>query len=264
MTRRTIAITAGASGIGLAIATALADAGARVWVCDVDRAALARLAAERPDITGVAADVADPAAMAAFFDRIGPSLDALVSNAGVAGPTARVEAIDPDDWARTLAINCNGAFHAIRCAIPRLRRGTDPAIVIMASNAALFGCPLRSAYVASKWALIGLAKTLAMELGPEGVTVNAICPASVEGPRIRGVIARDAAARGLDPDQVAREYARQSSLRRFVDPDEVVGMVRYLLSDAARGVSGQALALDGHTEGLWLDLEPPGESSKAL
>lgn len=255
-TPRTIAITAGATGIGLTLATALADDGWTVWVCDIDRAALDALAGTQPAIRTFAADVADPAAIAAFFAAIGGPLDALINNAGIAGPTARAEAIDPADFARTMAVNVNGTFHATRAAIPLLRRGRDPAIICMGSNAGLHGCPLRSPYVASKWALVGLVKTWAMELGPEGITVNAICPASVEGPRIRGVIARDAAARGLSEAEVTREYQRQSSLRQFVQPDEIAGLVRYLLSPQARNLSGQALALDGHTEGLWLDLEP--------
>ena len=104
--------------------------------------------------------------------------------------------------------------------------------------------------------MIGLTKTLAMELGPDGITVNAICPASVEGPRIRQVIARDAATRGLATDVVEVEYKRQSSMRQFIQPDEIVAMVSYLTSPAARNISGQAIAIDGHTEGLWSDLEP--------
>ena len=256
MKDRLIAITAGASGIGRALAEAFAAQGATVHVCDAQEAAVDDLRRAHPAIRATCADVTSDADMERFFGDIGDSLDVLINNAGIAGPTARCEAIEPDDWARTIDVNLNGAFRAARLAIPRLRRGTDPAIVMMSSNAGLFGCPLRSPYVASKWALIGLTKTLAMELGPEGITVNAICPASVEGPRIRGVIARDAAARGLSDDVVAAEYKRQSSMRQFIQPEEIVGMVTYLLSPLARNVSGQALALDGHTEGLWSDLEP--------
>lgn len=256
MNTRTIAITAGASGIGRAMALALAARGHRVHVGDADDAAVAALIAEAPGIRAVVADVTDDAAMEAFFAGIGGSLDAVIANAGIAGPTARAEDVTSAEWARTIEVNLNGTFRTVRLAIPLLRRGVLPAIVIMASNAALFGCPLRSPYVASKWALIGLTKTLAMELGPEGITVNAICPASVEGPRIEGVIARDAANRGLSTAQVSAEYRRQSSMRRFIKPEEIIAMVEYLLSDTARNLSGQALALDGHTEGLWLDLEP--------
>jgi NAD(P)-dependent dehydrogenase (short-subunit alcohol dehydrogenase family) len=125
----------------------------------------------------------------------------------------------------------------------------------MSSTAGLFGCPLRGPYVASKWALIGLTKTLAMELGPEGIRVNAICPGSVEGPRIDRVIAADAAHRGLTVAEVEREYKRQTSLRTFATSGDVTAMVRYLVSPAGARISGQALTIDGHTESLSLDME---------
>lgn len=256
MTQRRIAITAGASGIGRALAEVFLAQGDSVYVCDVQQAALDDMVRANPGVHACLADVSVEADMARFFDGIGATLDVLINNAGISGPTGRAEDIAPADWTRTIEVNLNGAFFATRQAIPRLRRGTQPAIIMMSSNAGLFGCPLRSPYVASKWALIGLTKTLAMELGPEGITVNAICPASVEGPRIRGVIARDAAARGLTPEAVAAEYQRQSSMRQFIQPDEIVALVAYLASPAARNISGQALAIDGHTEGLWSDLEP--------
>lgn len=238
------------------MAEAFVAQGAIVHVCDVQQSALDDLALAHPDIIACRADVSDEADMARFFDGVGDKLDVLINNAGISGPTARFEDIAPADWARTLDVNLTGAFLATRLAIPRLRRGHNPAIITLSSNAGLFGCPLRAPYVASKWALIGMTKTLAMELGPEGITVNAICPASVEGPRIQGVIARDAATRGLSTAEVAAEYKRQSSMRQFIQPDEIVAMVTYLASNAARNISGQALAIDGHTEGLWLDLEP--------
>jgi len=227
-----------------------------VHVCDVQQPALDALAQAYPDIRACHGDVSVEADMVRFFDAVGDELDVLINNAGVSGPTARCEDVAPADWTRTIDVNLTGTFLATRLAIPRLRRGRNPAIITLSSNAGLFGCPLRAPYVASKWALIGLTKTLAMELGPDGITVNAICPASVEGPRIQGVIERDAAARGLAPADVAAEYKRQSSMRQFIRPDEIVAMAQYLASPAARNISGQALAIDGHTEGLWLDLEP--------
>ena len=254
--KRRIAITAGASGIGRALAEAFVAQGAIVHVCDVQQAALDDLVRAHPGIKACLADVSVDADMMRFFNEIGDELDVLINNAGISGPTARLEDVAPDEWARTIDVNLTGTFLATRLAIPRLRRGTDPAIITLSSNAGLFGCPLRGPYVASKWALIGLTKTLAMELGPDGITVNAICPASVEGPRIRGVIERDAAARSLTPDAVADEYKRQSSMRQFIQPGEVVALAAFLASPAARNISGQAMALDGHTEGLWLDLEP--------
>jgi NAD(P)-dependent dehydrogenase (short-subunit alcohol dehydrogenase family) len=165
-----------------------------------------------------------------------------------------------EDWVRTIDVNINGMFLMTRRAIPLLRaKAPGASIVTMGSNAGLFGCPLRGPYVASKWALIGLTKTLAMELGPEGIRANAICPASVEGPRIDRVIVADAAARGLSTAEVSAEYKRQSSLRTFATNDDIVAMVRFLTSLAGQRISGQSLAIDGHTEGLWLDMESLGQ-----
>jgi NAD(P)-dependent dehydrogenase (short-subunit alcohol dehydrogenase family) len=209
-------------------------------------------------------DVSDAASVERFFAWIAEDLratgaegiDLLVNNAGIAGPTARLEDQPIAAWNATIDVNLNGMFLMTRSAIPLLReRAPGSAIITMSSTAGLFGCPLRGPYVASKWALIGLTKTLAMELGPEGIRANAICPGSVEGPRIDRVIAADAAERGLTTDEVEREYKRQTSLRTFATREDVTAMVRYLMSPAGARISGQAIAIDGHTEGLSLDME---------
>jgi NAD(P)-dependent dehydrogenase (short-subunit alcohol dehydrogenase family) len=182
-------------------------------------------------------------------------LDILVNNAGVAGPTAPVESITTEDWDRTIAIDLNGQFYVTRGAVPLLKRGGRGCIINIASNAALFGFPLRSPYTASKWAMIGLTKTWAMELGPDNIRVNALCPGSVSGDRIDGVIERDAAERRVSPAAVRDVYARQSSLRSFVDAQDVANMALFLSSRLGANVSGQAIGVDGHTEGLsnWLN-----------
>lgn len=183
-------------------------------------------------------------------------IDLLVNNAGIAGPTARFEDQPVEGWRAAIDVNLNGMFYMTRHAIPLLRRrAPGSAIVTLSSTAGLFGCPLRGPYVASKWALIGLTKTLAMELGPEGIRANAICPGSVEGPRIDRVIAADAAERGLTVAEVEREYKRQTSLRTFATSEDVTAMVRYLMSPAGARISGQAITIDGHTESLSLDME---------
>lgn len=250
-------ISAVGSGIGLAIARGLVDDGWQVVGCDADPAALAALGASDPGIHAYLADVADPASVENFFAQANlESLDLLVNNAGIAGPTARLEDQPVDGWQRTIDINLNGMFHMARLAIPLLRaRAKGAAIINMSSSAGLFGFALRTPYVASKWAVIGLTKALAIELGPLGITVNAICPGSVEGERIDRVIAADAAARGIDARQVEQEYKRQTSLRSFVRTGDVVAMVRYLCSDGGSRISGQALAIDGHTESVSLQME---------
>jgi NAD(P)-dependent dehydrogenase (short-subunit alcohol dehydrogenase family) len=193
-------------------------------------------------------------AMFADLARHHQRLDVLVNNAGISGPTAAVEDIDPADWDRTIAVDLSSAFYVTRRAVPLLRT-TRGSIVNIASNAALFGVPLRSPYAASKWALIGLTKTWAMELGPAGVRVNAICPGSVQGARIDGVIERDAMQRGMAPEAIRNVYLRQSSMRTFAEAEDIAAMVLYLCSDAGRNISGQSIAIDGHTETLsnWLD-----------
>ncbi len=246
-------VTAGASGIGLAIARTLYAAGVRVQVCDNDAAAMAALSESDPQIDACMADVADEAQVDNLFDqalaRLG-GLDILINNAGVAGPTGPVESCEPQAWRRTLAINLDGQYLCARRAVPVMKRAGRGLIVNMSSSAGLLGFPLRAPYAASKWAVIGLTKTLAMELGPWGIRVNAICPGSVEGPRIDRVIAADAAARGVEAQQVRDSYLRQTSMRTFVSPEDIANMVRFLCSDDGRRISGQALSIDGHTESL--------------
>lgn len=263
MQGRIAVISAAANGIGLAIAEALCSDGWLVYAGDQDAAAVDALGG-RKDIATMVCDVSDAASVARFYAwveddlaaRGADGLDLLVNNAGISGPTARLEDQPVDAWNATIDVNLNGSFLMTRSAIPLLRRrAPGSAIICMSSTAGLFGCPLRGPYVASKWALIGLTKTLAMELGPEGIRVNAICPGSVEGPRIDRVIAADAAERGLTTEAVEREYKRQTSLRTFATKEDVVAMVQYLMSPAGARISGQALAIDGHTEGLSLDME---------
>jgi NAD(P)-dependent dehydrogenase (short-subunit alcohol dehydrogenase family) len=264
MQPRTAIVSAAASGIGQAIAKALHDDGWLVYVCDQDSAAIATLQQDGAGIAARTGDVGDPAAVEQFYRWIEDDLaerglsgiDLLVNNAGIAGPTARIEDQPVEEWHKTININLNGTFHMTRGAIALLRaRSPGASIINMGSTAGLFGCPLRGPYVASKWAIVGLTKTLAMELGPEGIRVNAICPGSVEGPRIDRVIQSDARARGLSVAEVEREYKRQTSLRTFSTTEDIAAMVRYLVSPAGQRISGQAIAIDGHTESLSLDLE---------
>jgi NAD(P)-dependent dehydrogenase (short-subunit alcohol dehydrogenase family) len=257
MKRMRVAISAGASGIGLAIAVSFLEAGAQVYICDLDETALADCRLRYPGIIAVKVDVGSPANVDAFFDEIlagGGHLDLLVNNAGVAGPTAPLEKISIEDWQNTVNIDLNSFFYCSRRAIPMIRKSDNGAIINIASNAAFFGFPLRSPYAASKWAIIGLTKTMAMELGPDGIRVNALCPGSVEGQRIDSVIAKDAECRGMTNQEVADEYRSQSSLRTFVTTDDIVAMVQFLSSQAGRRISGQAIGIDGHTEGLSLKM----------
>jgi NAD(P)-dependent dehydrogenase (short-subunit alcohol dehydrogenase family) len=248
-----VLVTAGADGIGLGIARGFRDAGARVMVCDVRPEILAELATHDPDIAGMRADVSSETDVAALFAgldaRLG-GLDVLVNNAGVAGPTGGVETLSLADWERTLAVNVTGQFLCARAAVPRLRCGVGPSIINLSSAAGHLGMPGRSAYSASKWAVIGFTKSLAIELGGEGIRVNAILPGAVDGPRIRAVIAAKAQSLGVPVEAVASKYTGQAALGRMVSTRDVVNMALFAASDAAGSVTGQELVVDGHTQAL--------------
>ena len=248
-----VVVTAGAAGIGRAIAEGFYRAGARVHVCDVDATGLNDLAEARPEIGRSRADVADPDQVARLFEeaRAGlGGLDVLINNAGIAGPTGPTEDCGIEDWRRTLGVNLDGAFHCLRHAIPVMKQARAGSIVNIASTAGLFGYPLRAPYVASKWGLVGLTKTLAIELGPWGIRANAVCPGSIEGPRMDRVIAAEAAARGLSEAEVRGAYLRQTSLRCFIDAADIAQMVLFLCSNAGAKITGQAMTVDGNTESL--------------
>jgi len=172
----------------------------------------------------------------------------LCANAGIAGPTALIEDIALEDWRACVSVNLEGAFLAAKHAAPLMKTAGQGAIVVTSSTAGLYGYPNRAPYAAAKWAVIGLMKTLAMELGPFGIRANAICPGAVEGPRMEGVLAREAAAKGMTRDQVYDGYAIGTSMRSFVEARDVADMAVFLASDRARMVSGQVIAVDGHTE----------------
>jgi NAD(P)-dependent dehydrogenase (short-subunit alcohol dehydrogenase family) len=246
-----VLVTAAASGIGATIAARFAAAGAEVHICDADEDALREYLAGHPQIGGEVADVAAPeqvaALVAAATARLG-GLDVLVSNAGVAGPAAPVEDMDLAGWRRTLDVNLTGAFLCVRAAVPHLKAAGGGSIVIMSSNAGTMGLPFRAPYVATKWGLIGLVKTLAMELGPHGIRVNAVCPGDVEGERIRRVIALEARNRDLTPEAVYAERVEAVSLRTMVTADDVASLILFACSDAGEKISGQALIVDGNAE----------------
>ncbi|UWR23496.1 SDR family oxidoreductase [Sulfitobacter sp. S190] len=239
-----VLITAGASGIGRAMGAAFAGAGHDVWVTDVDARALAAV----PDSWHAhRVDATDEPAMRDLIAAM-PQIDVLCANAGVAGPTAPIEAVELADWRACVSVNLEGAFLAAKHAAPRMKAAGRGAIVLTSSTAGIYGYPNRAPYAAAKWAVIGLMKTLAMELGPHGIRANAICPGAVEGDRMEGVLAREAAAKGMTRDQVYHGYAAGTSMRRFVEAGDIAQMALFLGSDAARMVSGQVIAVDGHTE----------------
>ena len=254
---KVILITAGAAGIGRVIAEAFLAEDCRVHVCDVDGDAIDDFLGSYSAASASPADVSNAADVEQLFDEVNNrygALDVLINNAGIAGPTAYVEDIDPAEWDRTIAVDLNSQFYCTRKAIPLLRASRG-SIINLASSVVFTGCPGRAPYTAAKWAVIGLTKTLAMELGPDGIRVNAICPGSVAGERLDAVIKRDAKKRGQTEDSIRDVYMRQSSLRTFIEPQDVANLALFLASESGSKISGQALGLDGHTETLanWLD-----------
>ena len=256
--KNVVLISGGASGIGRAIAERCLAEGDSVHICDASEENIEDFIAANPEATVTLADIGNRDDVSrVFLDLLEQqgTLNVLVNNAGVAGPSAAVEDTDEDGWDRCIRINLSGTFYMTRRAVPLLKKQSNASIINIASTAALFGYPLRSPYAASKWGQVGLTKTWAMELGPIGIRVNAVCPTSVSGPRIDAVIRRDAEQRGLKEDQVRHVYERHTSMRKFVTADEVADTVLFLMSAKAAKISGQSIAVDGHTEGLsnWLD-----------
>lgn len=251
-----VLVTAGASGIGRAIAEAFAEREARVQVCDISEPALEACRAERPELGASLCDVADEAQVERLFERVEAELgglDVLVANAGIAGPTGGIEELAPDDWRRTIDVNLNSQFYCARRAVPLLKASDwalGGAMIHISSVAGRLGYAYRTPYAASKWAVVGLVKSLAIELGPAGIRVNAILPGMVAGPRIEQVVAARAEALGASYQEVEQEYLKKISLHRMVSAGDIANMAVYLCSPMGRNVSGQALSVCGNVEAL--------------
>lgn len=248
-----VMVSAGAGGIGLAIARAFVREGARVSVCDVDAAALDALERTDPALHAVACDVSVRDAVARWFvaaqAHLG-GLDCLVANAGIAGPTGAVDAIDPLDWDRCIAVDLTGQFNCVRLAVPLLRASANASIVNVSSLAGRLGFALRTPYAAAKWGVVGLMKSLAIELGPHAIRVNALLPGIVAGERQQRVLGAKAQARGVSFEDIERAAFAGTSLKRYVTAEQLADYVVFLASPRAATVSGQAISVCGDTQML--------------
>ena len=249
-----VLITGGASGIGLAIAKAFVSTGARVHVCDVDPKAIDAVSSISPSITGTRADVANQDDVKRVFEDVRRNLgglDVLINNAGIAGPTGGIDAIESGDWEKTIDVNLNSQYTFSREAVPMLREAQDGGVIVfMSSVAGRLGYGFRTPYAATKWAVVGLAKSLAIELGPDNIRVNAVQPGIVKGPRMEGVIAARAKQLGIGYEEMEQQYLAKISLRRMVTQEEIAASVLYLSSPAGSAISGQALSVCGNVETL--------------
>jgi NAD(P)-dependent dehydrogenase (short-subunit alcohol dehydrogenase family) len=245
-----VVVTAGAAGIGRAIARTFLQHGARVHVCDVDEAALADL---DPAITRTRADVSNVTDVEQLFaqaSRALGGLDVLVNNAGIAGPTAKVEDIRPEDWDRCIAVDLNGMFYCTRRAMPLIKAAGGGSIINRSSAAGRLGFPFRTPYAAAKWGVVGFTKSLSMEVGTDNIRVNAIQPGVVEGERIDRVIDAKAKALGISFEEQKRRSLEKVSMRTMVSPQDIANMALYLTSEAGRHVTGQAISVCAGVEML--------------
>jgi NAD(P)-dependent dehydrogenase (short-subunit alcohol dehydrogenase family) len=248
-----VLVTAGAGGIGFAIADTLSRLGARIVVCDVSDEALAAAPGKIDLVAAVKADVSRDDDVDRLFEAVKEKLgglDALINNAGIAGPTGGVDEIEPADWRRCIDICLTGQFLCARRAVPLIKAAGGGSIVSMSSAAGRHGYAFRTPYSAAKFGVIGFTQSLAKELGPHGIRVNAILPGIIEGPRIEGVISARAKQVGISHEEMTDRYLQNISLRRMTSPYDVAAMVAFLLSDAGINISGQSLGVDGNVETL--------------
>ena len=253
MINKRIVITAGAAGIGLTIAQSYMAAGAKVAVCDIDGGAVDAFRLMYPNALAIRANVTIEADMSAFFESCDSYLggvDVVIAAAGIGGPAALIEDLNYFEWKSTIATTLDGTFLLVRWAAKHMRAQKAGLIVLLSSTAGLFGYPYRSPYAVAKWGIVGLTKTLAMEMGSDGIRVNCICPGAVEGERMDRVVENEANVRGVSEQTVRNDYVAAVSLKTWVTAEDISNMVHFLDSPAGSKISGQALAVDGHTEAI--------------
>ena len=246
-------ITGAGSGIGKVMAQHFEKAGARIWICDADTNNLEQSLKENPDWNGTPCDVSDENQVDQLFKEMSDSfggLEILVNNAGIAGPTAPVEEIDPGEWRRSVGVNLNGAFYCTRLATPLLKNSQKASIINISSVAGRLGFARRLPYASTKWAMIGFTESLAKELGPSGIRVNALLPGIVEGPRIEGVFQARAESEGVPYEEVRDRVLNNVSMKRMVSAGDVAEMAVFLCSEAGKNISGQSISVCGNVENL--------------
>jgi len=249
-----IIISAAADGIGWAIAQACMLNGALVYITDRSKEALDNISKHQLYEKQLFLDRVNTEnfkEVENYFNKIKnkvDNIDALINNVGIAGPTGKLEELNINDWKETIDININSHFYYTKLSIPLLKKNNGGSIINLSSTAGLFGFPFRSPYAASKWAVIGVTKALAIELGEYNIRVNALCPGSVSGDRMKRVIGAKANSLGITIEGLQKKYESMVSLKTFVDKEDIANMAVFLLSEDAHKISGQVMTVDGNTE----------------
>ena len=249
-----IIISAGASGIGLATAKVCLSRGATVYLCDIDSKSNKKLnkhPLRNKRLFVYLCDASNEYQVSDFFEKVKKKtkkIDALINNVGIAGPTGSLEKLKSKDWENTLHVDVNSHFYFTKQAIPLIKKSKNGSIVNISSTAGILGFPLRSPYAASKWAIVGITKTLAMELGKFNIRSNAICPGSVKGDRMNRVIKAKSKVTNKSIKSIEKDFVSMSSMKQWVYEDDIAKMCSFLISDDSSKVSGQIISVDGNTE----------------
>jgi len=249
-----IIISAGASGIGWATAKICLSRGAFVYICDLDLKSLNKIrkhSLNNKRLFSYNCDASNEEEVSNFFNQIKKKtnkIDALINNVGVAGPTGSLEKLNSKDWENTLHTDVNSHFYFTKRAIPLIKKSKNGSIINISSTAGILGFPLRSPYAASKWAIIGITKTLAMELGKFNIRVNAVCPGTIKGDRMKRVIRDKAKFTKISRKSIEKDFISMSSMKQWILEDDIGKMCAFLISDDSSKVSGQVISVDGNTE----------------
>ena len=247
-----IIISAGASGIGWATAKICLSRGATVYLCDINNRSLRKIKKHplnNKKLFSYECDASDEYEVANFFNQIKKKtkkIDALINNVGIAGPTETIEKLNSDDWEKTLKVNVISHFYFTKLAIPMLKKNKGGSIINISSGAGIMGFPLRSPYSASKWAVIGVTKTLAMELGKFKIRVNAICPGTIKGDRMIRVIRDKAKFLKVSKKKVEKEFVSMASMNCWIYEEDIGKMCSFLIAKDGERISGQAISVDGN------------------
>jgi len=252
LNNKKIIISAGASGIGWATAKICLSKGAIVYICDINNKSLKKVQKHplnKKKLFAYECNASDEYEVSDFFNQVSKKtkkIDALINNVGIAGPTGNIEKLSSDDWEQTLKINVISHFYFTKLAIPMLKKNKGGSIINISSGAGIMGFPLRSPYAASKWAVIGVTKTLAMELGKFNIRVNAICPGTIKGNRMVRVIRDKAKFLKISKKKVEKEFVSMASMNCWIYEEDIGKMCSFLISSDGERISGQTIPVDGN------------------